>query len=145
LVIDLSLQGSSPKSILIHRMDIEVVKRRPALRGPHYQLQGGGLAPSRLISIDLDARRPKAVPEIGPNSTVPNESPGPVNFPFFVSEEELEHFVIIATAERYDCEWKATIHWTVAGKQGSTELSNQGKPYRLTGTSAATSKKLYNE
>ncbi|WP_330327880.1 hypothetical protein [Streptomyces pseudovenezuelae] len=139
LLIKLSLQGTSQKSILIHRMDVEIVKRRPALRGPLYYVGGGGLAPSRLLAIDLDSPHPKAVPEIGVNSSEPNSTPGPVDFPFFVSETELEYFIIIVTADKYDCEWVGKIHWTVDGKNGVSEVSNNGNPLRLTGASAATS------
>ncbi|MGW5199185.1 hypothetical protein [Streptomyces spiralis] len=144
-VIALGLQGASRKSVLIYGMKIHVRNCKPALKGPYIREIGGGDAPSRFLLVDLDDPHPSAQPWNGPNSSIPHSKVEPEDFPFFVSEKDLEYFEVSVKAEKRYCEWEGEIFWAVDGKKGSTKVDNEGRPFRLSGTSAKTGEFTYME
>lgn len=140
--ITFTLQSSTPKTITIDSLEIQK-ECQDALAGPHFQYHGGrGGVTSKLIKVDLDSPVTKIVPSSGDMATDPEQSQVTA-FPFAVTDEEMTYFALLVRAQKRDCRWKGALNWSVDGKSGTTEISNQGNMLRLTGISAATGKVLY--
>jgi hypothetical protein len=56
----------------------------------------------------------------------------PVRFPYKVSQTDPEVFYIAVNTKKCDCTWIAELFWTTRGKNGSTIIDDNGRPFRVT-------------
>ncbi|THC54828.1 MULTISPECIES: hypothetical protein [unclassified Streptomyces] len=134
-VLKLNLQGGSPKAVTLHGMDVTADCQDP-IPGTHIFERGAGGLPSRHFRVILDA---PGGPTVTPYGKTGEERPDPepAEFPFYVSESELEHFVLDVQARSRSCSWRATLRWSVNGRQGTTQIGNSAA-FRLTAATAVT-------
>jgi hypothetical protein len=143
--LSVSLQGGSAKSVLITGLEIRIEHRRAPLSGTWVGELGGGAVYSRYFNVDLD--HPSGAPEVKAYAPPPgrsNEIPGEVvDFPYFISESELEYLVLVIRTRECDCEWTGELHWIVDGRTGNTRVDNNGKPFRITASENATTRAIF--
>ncbi|GAA2267237.1 hypothetical protein GCM10010145_47130 [Streptomyces ruber] len=137
-LLKLSLQGGSSKAVTIHGMDVTADCHDP-VPGVHLVYPGAGGLPSRHFRIILDE---PGGPTVTPYGKTGEERPDPepAQFPFYVSESELEYFVLDVQVRSRSCTWRATLHWNVDGRQGTTEIGDDSTAFRVTAPTAATSR-----
>jgi hypothetical protein len=126
--VEVTIEGSNDKAVILNSLDI-VVRKRSALSGDLMLVGsgcGGGIAARRYV-VDLDKSNPhfEVVEESSPGEKVTK----PVDFPYRVSSGDPEVFILEGATKGEIIEWKATLNWTSGGKEGSTEISDGGKPF----------------
>ncbi|MFE6804999.1 hypothetical protein ACFVEN_25360 [Streptomyces sp. NPDC057681] len=132
--VALSVQGTSATTITITRLEIDADCSRPAAVGTLFRQGGGDGLPARYFDVNLSAAGgPKVVPYAGISG-----GPDPVDFPYKVSSKMVEQIQLRVHTSKGECRWTGNLHWTVEGKAGTTPITNNGKPFRLTAEAAAT-------
>jgi len=133
--LDVGVQGG-PRAALITSLEITVTARRSPLSGIYVFQGGGGSVPPRGFEVDLDDPAGPLVRAYVPTGEDEGDSgdPGvPVDFPYWVSETEWEYLRIDVYPSQCDCEWIGTLHWIIDGVEGETQITDGGKPFRVTG------------
>ncbi|MFD5006648.1 hypothetical protein ACFWMV_27560 [Streptomyces mutabilis] len=135
-VLKLSLQGGSAKAVMLHGMDVTADCENP-VPGIHISERGAGGLPSRHFLIILDT---PGGPTVTPYGKTGEEQPDPepADFPFYVTESELEHFVLDVQTRSRSCTWQATLRWSVDGQEGSTRIGDNSAAFRVTAPTAST-------
>jgi hypothetical protein len=140
-MLEIALQATSAKSVLLTGLDIDVLHRRPPLAGLLLASPGTG-APLdvRHFEVDLDPSTPtvKAYEEHFEQNELGLWT-RPADFPFKVSESDPEYFQILFSTTTCDCEFVGVLRWIADGRKGQTRIDNGGKPFRLTARTAMTS------
>jgi len=102
-------------------------------RGAAYYL-GDGCGASiipRFFSVDLDEHQPLALSMPGDsNGTGP--TPPAIDFPYRVSLQEPEVFVVTALNESCTCDWYLDLTWSSHGRTGTVRIDDHGRPFRST-------------
>ncbi len=135
-VLKLSLQGGSAKAVTLHGMDVTADCEDP-VPGTHISERGAGGLPSRHFLVILDTPGGPTVSAHGKTGEE-RPDPEPAQFPFYVSESELEHFVIHVQTRSRSCAWQATLRWSVDGQEGTTKIGDKSAAFRVTAPTAST-------
>lgn len=139
--LEIALQATSAKTMLLTGLDIKVLHRRPPLAGLLLASQAsGGPVDVRRFEVDLDS----ATPTVNAfEEHYEQDENGlwtrPADFPFKVSEADPEYFRIEFATTTCDCELVGMLHWIADGRKGTTQIDNGGKPFRITARTAMTS------
>lgn len=136
--IQLRVQGGSSKAVTLHGLTVDA-DCRESQAGVHVLTLGAGGLPSHMIDVELDAPYGPRVKPLG-ESGVENPNPEPATFPYFVTESELESFVITARAGKKMCDWTAELEWSIDERMGTTKIDDRGHAFRLTSPTSATSR-----
>ena len=125
--IEVVVEGTTPYPVVLRGLTVDVVDRAPPPRGVHVVPFGGGALEGRHLQVDLDQSPPNvaavpAPPEIGDRPAI--------TFPYRVSQTDPEVLLIMATTSECDCSWRGTLEWTYHGKNGTTVIDDDGKPFR---------------
>jgi hypothetical protein len=144
--IRVTVTGSSDEPVVLHDLRINVLDRRPPIRGTHVVLGGGDIAPVRWLVVDLDASPPEVTESVDGRPILADLYPeeyekrpkDPVTFPYKVSATQPEVFYIVAKTKRCYCEWTAELFWTTGETEGSTIIDDDGNPFLTTSTRNAT-------
>ncbi|MFG3410454.1 hypothetical protein [Streptomyces sp. NPDC048142] len=127
-------------SVVVQRLAVRVVNRRPALDWPAYAMNpgcGGSLTPARY-TVDLDVPRPLAQPESGGAVNHTGEArtlPAP-RLPFQVTQGDPLVLRVEATAVHCDCDWYLEAEWTRGDQHGTLRIDDAGRPFRTSGKGA---------
>jgi hypothetical protein len=62
----------------------------------------------------------------------------PVDLPHAISGSEPEVWHLAAVTNTCTCEWMATLEWTSDGQQGTTPITDNGRPFRVAAVTRAT-------
>ncbi|MFE0930623.1 hypothetical protein ACFW4O_30790 [Streptomyces mutabilis] len=135
-VLKLSLQGGSAKAVMLHGMDVTADCEDP-VPGIHISERGAGGLPSRHFLVILDTPGGPTVSAHGKTGEE-RPDPEPAEFPFYVSESELEHFVVHVETRSRSCTWQATLRWSVDGQDGTTKVGDNNAAFRVTAPTAST-------
>ncbi|MFD0688603.1 hypothetical protein [Actinomadura fibrosa] len=136
----IEMQGTTSAAVILTGLHIHVT-RLPISTGTFvHASQCGGIDTFRYMEIDLDKSPPaqKAVlntdltEEIDP----PIQERRPARFPYQVSLEDAETFVLRLVAKSCTCAWTAEINWLSAGKSGSLKVNDHGRALQVTSTGA---------
>lgn len=135
--ISIVLQGSSDQELLLTGAQAEIVARHRPARGAQVVNPCGSDAPMRLFTVDLDRDAPelKAVPDDRTESGAREFK----SWPYAVKHGDAEFFVVRPQSTKYDTEFRLVVFWSSGGHKGRLTLDDQGKPFRVTATSAADS------
>jgi hypothetical protein len=126
--VQVTIEGSNEKAAILNSLDVDVQKRS-ALSGDLMLLGsgcGGGLAQRRYVT-ELGDPYPRF--KVVESSDSGEEVTKPIDFPYKVSSNDPEVFILNGVSKSQIVEWKATLHWTSGGKENSTEISDNGKPF----------------
>jgi hypothetical protein len=120
------VSGTSESPVVLHRLHVKVVSRKPPLEGSLISYLGLGAPMSvRYFDVDLDADPPSLDYRTADGQTVER-------FPFRVAETEDEVLDIYAHTFRSDCEWMLELTYTSDGVTGARNIDDQGMPFRTT-------------
>ncbi len=136
--IKVTLQGLNGHNVLVHDISVNIASRTNPPHGAIAELSGGcgGFFPYRF-SLDLDASPVSVTAE-------PDDGFGaqarPVDLPHKISGSDPEVWHLAAVTKTCTCEWTATLNWTADdGKKGTTDINEQGHPFRVAASTLATS------
>ncbi|MEU5434378.1 hypothetical protein AB0G73_13510 [Streptomyces sp. NPDC020719] len=135
--VDMTVQGRTEESVLLTGMEVTVLRSvPPPTRGVVINTAFGCGAAQLQRSFTADfARRPvKVTPDAGQDNN--GKAIPPVRFPFKVSLNDPEDFLVNAKNITGDCAFAIVLHWVADGKSGTTTLDNGGKGFRLIKTSS---------
>ncbi|GAA4461472.1 hypothetical protein [Phytohabitans houttuyneae] len=147
LFVTLTIQGTSDAEVILHQIRPVVVKRAPPPAGTHAQVGCGGDQVYRWLAVDLDTDPPTPKAEIEEDAigyAAPQER-RPIKFPYGVTLDDAESFLVIGKATRDDVYWQLEIKWAAQGRTGTYIANDNGRPFRVAGTEAAVAKCLWEE
>jgi hypothetical protein len=138
----LSIQGKTSTAVVINRLDIRTVQRRPAPNGTILGNPCGGALTYRWLAVDLDNIPPRITAELNKEYEKQHPEMSPqsrqsIQFPYKISSTDPEVFQIEAETVYCDCEWVAVLSWQSAGRSGTKIIDNHGKPFRTIGQANA--------
>jgi hypothetical protein len=134
-IVTMTVQGDQEKVVVLQGLRVEIVSRRPALRGVLLPTPCEGDLTPRTFGIDLAKPAPAAVGLPGKRGG--EEIPAP-RFPFRVSDTDPEQLEITPTSATEDVEWRLRLVWTSGDQRGEAVVDDNGRPFRTTATSAVT-------
>jgi hypothetical protein len=134
-----TVQGRSEAQVTLTGLQVRVVDRRPGVAGVHAGPGGGGPTAYRWVEANLDTDPPTMSADTFPEfeDKVPAHERRPIVFPYEVSISDAETFLVIGSAEKCDCSWIIELSWAAEGRVGTLVVDDNGKPFRVTGTSNA--------
>jgi hypothetical protein len=137
-----TVQGTSDAQVTLLDLQVQVVARRPAMRGTLYGLSGGDPSHFRAVNADLD-REPPALSDRYNEEFFTSEFPKrherrPMRFPYRVSLSDAETFLVDAFAKNCDCAFVIKLSWAAQGRTGTHIIDDGGSPFRVTGNRNAT-------
>jgi len=123
-LVTLTVQGTGDETVVVESLQVRVVGRDAPLPWNDYTMGVGcgGDVPKRPFSIALDAARPTV-----------EAAAGGRDFPFTVSESDVEVFQIMADASAYDVRWYLELAWTSGSRGGTLRLGDGDQPFRTSG------------
>jgi hypothetical protein len=133
-LITVTVQGRSPRSVVLKELRIHIIERRSPPHGATVSGPCGGPLNVRLVEVDLDHKPPRVVRTLLPDAPEDLKDRTPVEFPYVVSDVDPEQFVIYASTKTCDCIWTAELHWVDRGRSGFTPIDDDGKPFRTIAT-----------
>ncbi|MEV7232209.1 BTAD domain-containing putative transcriptional regulator [Polymorphospora sp. NPDC051019] len=133
--IKLSLQGIDEASILINRIEINIISQKPTqplrtyISKQRFTFKAEVL--HRRAEVNLDDTTPFIVITGDLTGTRPWET-------LRVSHNEPEIIHIQAKTSRFDCTWTATLHYSINDREGTVPVDNRGKPFRTIASTGST-------
>ncbi|WP_159074187.1 hypothetical protein [Streptomyces dioscori] len=122
-----TIQGKKGAAVVLTGLDVAIKKN---LKDPGTLMfvgSGcGGAVTERIYEADLDAPRPKF--KIAKINETGEQILKPVDFPYKVSSVDPEVFILNGISRGFS-EWTAKLHWVSEGKEGVTEIDDDGKPF----------------
>jgi len=95
-----------------------------------YKCPGAGDLYPRYFTVDLDEGGFPALQSVAGDVGVPGDGEEPaIDFPYTVSDSEVEAFWIIPETSSCICSWVATIRWASEGKVGETDVKLHSRPF----------------
>lgn len=124
--VDVTIEGNKEKVVVLAGLEPNIVKRSPLSDLMGVGDQYGGGFPARFFATDLDDPQPEfSLSTVDDNGEDVSE---PIGFPFKISAVEPEKFILSGKTKSF-VEWTATLHWVADGKEGETEISDNGRPF----------------
>ncbi|MGP3919968.1 hypothetical protein [Nonomuraea sp. 10N515B] len=133
-----TIAGTSSKAVVLRGMSVTVHERRPPIQGTWVGYGGAGELSPRRFLLDLDKNPPSV--QLIVRKNVPNADGGDdeaIDFPYTVSESDIEELVLYAHTTSRQCSWTATLHWEIGTEKKTTVIDNEGKPFWVTAPDAA--------
>ncbi|MEY9843352.1 plasmid maintenance system antidote protein VapI [Streptacidiphilus sp. BW17] len=132
LRLQLTAQGGSSQSVVLHALYVHVVSSRPAPKGYGYTAGsgcGGGLTPASFV-VELDSPDPhaRAVPGYEGNNPTPV-----MDFPFQTSASDPQVLDVDAHTADQDVSWYLDLLWSSGDRQGVLRVDDHGQPFRTVG------------
>ncbi|MFI1017980.1 hypothetical protein [Streptomyces sp. NPDC020965] len=119
-----TLSTKSTTPVLVTAMTLEMTERRRSA-GTAWIFPDtgcGGGEPQRVFEARLDPGRARVDPVPVPNAEGLRTPP----FPYRVTPDDPDHFLLGVRAERCDCAWRVRFDWTHEGRTGTTRLDAGG-------------------
>jgi hypothetical protein len=125
--ITITVQGLAGRSVVLQSMEVDVLRRAPAMPGTYLPVGcEGGILPRKFL-LDLNVTTPRVVVESGS-----------VSFPYKVNEVEPEQFLITPVVRDADVEFRLILRWTSGADKGELVLPEPAQPpFRVTAPTAA--------
>ncbi|MBN6035239.1 hypothetical protein [Amycolatopsis sp. 195334CR] len=137
---NLIIQGKGDARVVLTKVVVRVLARRPPVVGNTLERECGGDGVFRSMTVDLDKTPPAVLPKFDTGNVMdgaPEYETKPIKFPYTVALEDPESFVIEGETERCDCDWVVELSWSSQGRTGTTTIDNNGAPFRTTSTANA--------
>ena len=117
----LTVEGKTGSAVVLNRFRVIDIKRK-APPADAVQIQPCGPAGGAVIlrQIDVNLGDPVKVTSIPYEDPITGDEVPAVNFPFKVSNNDPEVFLIEPTGATCFCEWRLAIDWTSGGRTGTT-------------------------
>jgi hypothetical protein len=125
------VEGLSDRTVILDRAEVEVVRRRPPMRGTWVGCVGAARTGVRTLSVDLDSRPARAV------YTNDAGDPKRTKFLFSLRRREVEVFSVVAPGGNCWCSWRLRLGYTVRNQRHTVTVDDAGRPFETTGSSRA--------
>jgi hypothetical protein len=137
--IHFTVQGPTNSQVVLTDIRARAVNRRPPMSGLALSRECGDQGSFRSLQVNLDKSPPEIAPFYDPSLIIdePMSEQRPIKFPYRVSAGDAETFEVAATTESCDCDWVLDLDWASLGRTGRLEVTDNGKPFRTTGTKNA--------
>jgi trypsin-like peptidase len=122
----ITVQGVAGRTVVLQSMTVVVVHRAPSMAGIYLPAGCQEELVPREYKLNLDSPAPRVVPQ-----------PGNISFPYTITNDDPEQFVITPDAASGDVEWFLYLTWTSGASEGRLVLDDSGRPFRTTATTAA--------
>lgn len=126
-----ALQAQASHTVIITAMDAIVVHRQSVpniTTAPRLTQECGGIEPY-LYEVNLDHGSPSFKAVSGQGSDGSEKTPVPL--PHKVQESDPEVWQVSATTKTCICSWTLRIHWTSDGKDGVTNVTDNGRAFQV--------------
>lgn len=124
--VTITVQGVSGQTVVLQSMTVEIVHRAKPMSGIYLPVGCQGELPPRQYVLNLDSPTPRVVPQ-----------PGSVGFPYVVSNDDPEQFVVTPDTSDGDVQWRMFLTWSSGSRHGQIVLDDSGKPFRTTAIASA--------
>jgi len=126
--VEVTVEGDNGKAVILTGLDIQVLTREEL--SDDVMAVGTGCGEGiekRYYSVDLD----EPAPHFKLSETDENGRPvvKSVDFPYKVSANDPEVFVLAGNSLRHAIRWKAVLHWVADGKEGTSSISDGGDAF----------------
>ncbi|GGQ23465.1 helix-turn-helix domain-containing protein [Streptomyces mutabilis] len=117
----LTVQGTGPETVVLKDLHVRVVSSEQPLDWNQYVMGNGcgGKVDVEAFDVALDLGDPLAMP-IG----------GQQDFPYSVTESDLEVFHVNAHTGEHDVSWYLELEWSSGGREGTLRVDDHGRPFR---------------
>ncbi|MFE0862954.1 helix-turn-helix domain-containing protein [Streptomyces rochei] len=117
----LTVQGTGPETVVLKDLHVRVVSSEQPLDWDQYVMGNGcgGKVDVAAFDVALDLGDPLAMP-IG----------GQRDFPYSVTESDLEVFHVNAHTSEHDVSWYLELEWSSGGREGTLRVDDHGRPFR---------------
>ncbi|MEV6400625.1 helix-turn-helix domain-containing protein [Streptomyces sp. NPDC051907] len=137
--VQLTATGKTADAVVINKVRVQVVGRKPALPWNAYSMGegcGSGVTP-QWFDVDMDPVQPKVKPVAGQDgdTVVPAK-----DFPFQVSSKDPQVINFDVHTEQHDVNWYLEVDWSLGDQKGTVRVDDEGKPFR---TSAIEGRTVY--
>jgi Trypsin-like peptidase domain len=121
-----TVQGVAGRTVVLQSMTVVVAHRAPSMAGIYLPAGCQEELVPRKYELNLDSPAPRVVPE-----------PGNTGFPYTITNDDPEQFIITPDVASGDVEWFLYLTWTSGASEGRLVLNDSGRPFRTTATTAA--------
>lgn len=137
--VDVTVQGTGSRAVILTGLRVDVVSRAAPLSGTTIREQCGDALWARYFDIDLDREPPAIAPSVDKRQEVEFEGapPDPIDFPYTVTEGDPEWFTLVTSTVDCYCEWTATLEWKAGDDEGTSRITDGGKPFRTSASTTA--------
>jgi hypothetical protein len=128
---ELTVEGKTDTAIILKRFRVIELKRKPVPHDAVYLMScgpSGGAVTVRQFDVNM-SDPVTFTPVPGHDLNTGDELPA-VDFPFKVSNNDPEVFLIGPTGATCFCEWRLAIDWTSGGRSGTTVVDRGFGPIR---------------
>ena len=117
----LTVEGKTDSAVVLNRFRVIDIKRKAApADAVHLQPCGPAGGSVILRQVDVNLGDPVKVTSVPYEDPITGDEVPAVNFPFKVSNDDPEVFLIEPTGATCFCEWRLAIDWTSGGRSGTT-------------------------
>jgi hypothetical protein len=136
-----TVQAKGDASVTLTGLEVSVERAAPRA-GTRLSKPCGGPTAGQWVELDLDDENPT------PRTVVDEQALGglrvePVQFPYEVTRQDAETFVIRATTDGCLCTWTARLRWASAGRTGTVAIDDEGRPFKVSATGNAVGCTMY--
>jgi hypothetical protein len=127
---ELTIQGNTEDAVIIHRLRVVDLERKPAVKDAIGVLpcggSGGDMYPRsfEVVMGDQPQIRHRRVENAPVPEGVPTPEPLDTDLPIKVSNSDPEIFMLKVTGPECFCEWRLAIDWTSRGQSGTTVVDH---------------------
>ena len=124
--VTITVQGVTGQTVVLQSLTVEVVNRSSPAAGIYLPVGCQESLTPRYYVVNLDSPTPRVVPQ-----------PGSISFPYRVTSDDPEQFVITPEVAAGDVQWLLYLNWTSGAKAGRLTIENSRKPFQTAGIAAA--------
>jgi hypothetical protein len=127
------LQGNRNEQIRILNIEPVQVRRTPPINGTFFDISGQGATGNIDMAFKFDQPVPQALNVTGGIFSMPTSEPYFEAHSISLINGEQVVLVIGAESDCYDSSFKLAIYYVVGGSGGTEIVSNNGRPFQVTG------------
>jgi hypothetical protein len=132
--VEFTVRGTSTAAVILTKVRVRAVRNPVPQSGAWVHLGCGGETTFRWFNVDLDLDPPRVTADYDmgfANHDGPPTQREPIRFPYRVSIEDPESFVVYAGTDACDCLWQIELDWNSGAQHGTYVVGNNGKPARF--------------
>lgn len=125
----LMVEGHSDRQIVLTDIKVRVKERKPVTAsGTKLDVPCGDDGAYRWLQVDLDKDPPATIARHRNPQAVADELPEwakkPIRFPYTVSRDDAEMFLISTYTDNCECGWEVELSWMSGGRTGVETIRN---------------------
>lgn len=130
--LSFTLQAKLDEAVIIGTPEVSIDARSESRQRRSFtpELGCGGAIEARIYEVNLDEEVPILV-----GAEVPDRSNETLPSTFQIGKEDVEKFVIVASASTHDVKWHINVRWHSGDTQGVLRIDQNGKPFDILGDS----------